>query len=91
MAGCDEIDVLLNSEENPCGIQTEVVEWEEVSPECYELKPQTWDLGAVYPPVNTAWNCAKSAKSTSRSRLKSMISQDGRRSTAGPIMHSANA
>ena|GEM_PF-2470870 len=46
MVGDDELDLLAGFEQEPRELQTEPVEWDEVSPRCYALKLRTWDVGA---------------------------------------------
>lgn len=44
MGNYDEIDLLAARGEEPREIQTELVEWQEVSPRSHALRLRTWDL-----------------------------------------------
>ena len=46
MIGNDELDLLAGFEQEPRELQTELVEWEEVSPRCYALRLRSWGVNA---------------------------------------------
>ena len=46
MTSYEEIDPLVALGEKPREIQTELVEWEEVSPRSYALKIRTWEAAS---------------------------------------------
>jgi len=43
MIGNGELDLLAGFEQEPRELQTDLVEWKEVSPRCYALKLRIWE------------------------------------------------